>query len=112
MLYSPYSTLLKQFQADGKPTMLLQKGTLWKCITATTERALASGALLPAPTEYTFLEDSGIRFFVRVLAGLQRKDEARKKQTAASRGRSRPIPFFHLRKTLRLRTSPTRMSQS
>jgi sulfate adenylyltransferase (ADP) / ATP adenylyltransferase len=85
MLYSLYLTLLKQLQADGKPKMLLQKGTLWKCITATAKRALASGALLPAPTEYSFLEDGGIRFFVRVLAGLQRKDEAREKQKDAGR---------------------------
>ena len=62
--------------------MALQQGTLWERIRTTTERALSSGALLPAPTEYTFIEDRGVRFFIRVLAGLRRKDEARREGEA------------------------------
>jgi ATP adenylyltransferase len=64
--------------------MTLMPGTLWQSIVRTTERALRTGALLPVPTVCTFVEDGGIRFFVRVLASLRRKDEARKEQEAAS----------------------------
>src|SRR5512139_3870429 len=52
-------------------------GTLGAAVTAVTERALAAGALLPIPTNFTFLEDGGVRFLVRVLANLARKDEER-----------------------------------
>ena len=65
-------------------TMRLIKGTLLKSIERATERALRSGALRPVPTDYTFIEDGGIRFFVRVLASLRMKDEARKAQEAAT----------------------------
>jgi ATP adenylyltransferase len=69
--------------------MIVQRGTLWRGIVETTRNALASGVLLPVPTNHTFIDDSGIRFFVRVLSGLARKDEARKKQDAETkRGRS------------------------
>jgi ATP adenylyltransferase len=64
--------------------MPLKKGTLRQSIERTTENALKTGALHPVPTDYTFIEDSGIRFFVRILASLRRKDEARKQQEAAT----------------------------
>lgn len=60
--------------------MNLVKGTLWRAVLGASERALSAGALLPVPTEAAFIEDGGMRFFVRVLSGLARKDEARKKQ--------------------------------
>jgi ATP adenylyltransferase len=82
--------------------MALQKGALWKSIVTTTEQALASGALLPAQTDYTFLEDCGIRFFVRVLASLQRKDEARKKQAAGGLPGKQANPFLPPEKDLRV----------
>jgi len=74
--------------------MHLQKGTLWNCIIAATERAMASGALLPAPTSHTFVEDGGVRFFVRVLVSLQRKDEAREKQAAHGSSGKQANPFL------------------
>jgi ATP adenylyltransferase len=52
-------------------------GTLAPAVSAATARALASGSLLPIPTGCTFLEDGGVRFLVRVLANLARKDEER-----------------------------------
>ncbi len=64
--------------------MLLEKGTLRQSLERTTENALKTGALHPVPTDYAFIEDSGIRFFVRILASLRRKDEARKEQEAAT----------------------------
>ncbi len=63
-----------------KSSILLDKGTLWKKIVKTTADALATGALLPIPTNYEFIEDGGVRFFVRILANLTAKDEERKKQ--------------------------------
>ena len=60
--------------------MLLQKGTLWQQIVRVTEKALLTGALLPIPTGYEFVADSGILFLVRILSGLRLKDEARKQQ--------------------------------
>jgi ATP adenylyltransferase len=64
----------------GNSKILLQKGTLRDALMRTTEQAVRTGALLPIPTGYEFLEDAGVRFFVRVLTGLARKDEERKKQ--------------------------------
>ncbi len=80
--------------------MFLQKGTLWNCIVATTEQALAGGVLLPAPTTYTFIEDGGILFFVRVLASLLRKDEVRKKEVAVASSTKQVNPFLPPEKDL------------
>lgn len=80
--------------------MILKKGTLWQALTTTTERALGVGALLPVPTDYTFVEDRGIRFFVRILSNLERKDEARKKQEAESKTGKNANPFLPPEKEL------------
>jgi ATP adenylyltransferase len=58
----------------------LEKGTLWHSMVRTTEHALTSGALRSFPTVHAFIEDGGVRFFVRVLASLREKTEARTKQ--------------------------------
>lgn len=80
--------------------MLLQKGTLWQRLTATTEGALRCGALVPVPTGSVFIEDNGARFFVRVLSGLRRKDEARKKQDAEVKAGKAVNPFLPPEKEL------------
>jgi ATP adenylyltransferase len=82
--------------------MIFKKGTLWESIVRTTTNALQSGALLPVPTDYTFLDDSGMRFFVRVLAGLRHKDEAKKKQEAEAAAGRNANPFLHPEKELRV----------
>jgi len=74
--------------------MLLQKGTLWNRIVTTADRARASGVLLPAHTTYTFIEDGGILFFVRILASLQRKDEMRRKKIAVASSENETNPFL------------------
>jgi ATP adenylyltransferase len=53
---------------------LLSPGSLWASVVARSEHALHCGALLPLATEYGFIEQAGIRFLVRVLANLARKD--------------------------------------
>lgn len=58
----------------------LEKGSLWRGIVRTTDRALTSGALRTFPTVHAFIEDGGVRFFVRVLASLREKSMARSKQ--------------------------------
>lgn len=74
--------------------MTFQKGTLWSSLVRTTERALASGSLVPIPTNHAFLRDGGIGFFVRILSTLSRKDEAKKKQAAESRSGKPANPFL------------------
>jgi len=85
---------------DEKTGLNMEKGTLWESIVRTTKHAVSSGALLPVPTNYTFIEDGGMRFFVRILAGLRRKDEARKKQEAETRSGKQANPFLHPEKDL------------
>ncbi len=80
--------------------MKLKKGTLWDRVVKTTDQAIAAGALLPIPTDHFFIEDGGVRFFVRILASLSRKDEARKKQEAESQAGKRTNPFLPPEKEL------------
>lgn len=63
---------------EGK--LLLTPGTLWERIKQQTEYALECGALQPIPTEYEFVEQGNIRFLVRILSNLSRKEEAKKQQ--------------------------------
>ncbi len=71
-------------------------GSLAPRIGAVTARALAAGALLPVPTGQTFVEDGGVRFLVRVLANLARKDFERKERerdAAAGRPANPFLPY-------------------
>ncbi len=74
--------------------IILRDQTLWQDILRTTEQALATGALHSIPTHQEFIDDGGVRFFVRVLAGLRRKAEARKEQDAAARAGRNVDPFL------------------
>ena len=70
------------------------RGSLARRISTVTAGALASGALLPFATGCEYLEDNGVRFFVRVLANLKRKRAQRdaQEQSAAA---GRPVnPFL------------------
>jgi ATP adenylyltransferase len=71
-------------------------GSLLQSVAAVSARALAAGALLPIPTGCEFVEDGGVRFFVRVLTSLARKDEERKAQrreTAAGKPANPFLPY-------------------
>ncbi len=59
---------------------MIRKGTLWKRLQERTRSALSSGALLPIQTDYSFIEDQGIRFFMRIITGLERKDAFKKSE--------------------------------
>jgi ATP adenylyltransferase len=78
----------------------MKKGSLWGRVVATTRHALSAGILVPVPTDYTFIEERGVRFFIRVLAGLGRKDEARKKQEAEFERGKNVNPFLPPEKDL------------
>ncbi|HEY5998322.1 MAG TPA: phosphorylase [bacterium] len=70
-------------------------GTLAASVAAVTEAALASGALLPIATGVTWIEDGGVRFLVRVLTNLARKDEDRwRREKDAATGAPPVNPFL------------------
>jgi sulfate adenylyltransferase (ADP) / ATP adenylyltransferase len=53
-----------------------RKGTLWNTLVERSERALASGALMPIRTEIEVIEDEGVPFLVRAVSNLERKARA------------------------------------
>ncbi|MFP5273823.1 ATP adenylyltransferase family protein [Coleofasciculus sp.] len=61
-------------------TLTLKPGTLWSKVQKTTEHALQCGALQPIATECEFVEQDGIRFLVRIVSNLDRKDKDKKQQ--------------------------------
>ncbi len=69
-------------------------GTLWRNIKDRTEQALQSGALVPIPTDASYIEESGIRFFVRVMASLRRKDEERGQREGSRASIAPTNPFL------------------
>lgn len=58
----------------------LTPGTLWDDIQQQTRHALDCGALQPIDTQHEFLEEAGMRFLVRILANLARKEKANQTQ--------------------------------
>jgi sulfate adenylyltransferase (ADP) / ATP adenylyltransferase len=57
-------------------------GTLWEALQTATRNSLRSGALQPIVTDLTAIEQDGIRFQVRILGNVARKD-----RTAQQRGK-------------------------
>jgi sulfate adenylyltransferase (ADP) / ATP adenylyltransferase len=53
----------------------LQSGTLWPAVLRQTAHALNCGALRPIETIRTTIEDGGVRFLIRQVSSLARKDE-------------------------------------
>ncbi len=81
--------------------LLLQPGTLWTSVINSTEHALECGALLSIPTNFEFVEQDGVEFLVRVLANLERKEKAKKKQEKLSAGTAQKFnPFLPYDKDL------------
>ena len=64
----------------SKNPLVLKPGTLWAKVQERTDFALAKGALQSIPTECELLHHGGIDWLVRILANLDRKEEAKKKQ--------------------------------
>lgn len=61
-----------------------QSDSFWRKVLATTEAAIASGALQPISTQLKVLPDGGIPFGVRVVDSLNRKEAAQKKRQTQS----------------------------
>lgn len=67
-----------------------EPGRLWQKLKAQTQHGLATGALQSIETEAERIKDGGVRFLVRVLTNLSRKEKARKQQ-----GKTSPVnPFL------------------
>ena len=67
-----------------------QTGSLWQRLKAQTDYGMSTGSLQPVETTFEHIEDTGIRFVVRVLANLTRKEKAR-----AQQGKTQPQnPFL------------------
>jgi sulfate adenylyltransferase (ADP) / ATP adenylyltransferase len=76
-----------------RSAVLLKKGTLRNALASATSHALEIGALLSIPTEYAFIRDGGVRFFVRILTNLARKEEENKKQGQMGRKVNPFLPY-------------------
>ena len=66
-------------------------GTLWKRIREVSARAEFSGALQPIPTDSLVIEDGGIRFGVRIVDDLRRKQQQRARQHGVSEPPANPF---------------------
>jgi sulfate adenylyltransferase (ADP) / ATP adenylyltransferase len=73
---------------------ILEPGTLWSRVVDRTQHALQCGALLSIPTEQEFIEQGEIRFLVRILTNLTRKDVARRQQDEAQTTGKPVNPFL------------------
>jgi ATP adenylyltransferase len=74
--------------------ILLKPGTLWKRVKEQTEYALRCGALVTIPTEFEFIEQGRVRFLVRVLSNLARKDAVKQKQQTQTSSGQEFNPFL------------------
>ncbi len=80
---------------------MLEPGTLWKRTQEQTQLALEWGALQSIPTEYQFIEQDGILFFVRIVSNLARKEQAKQQQKQKSDPGGKPFnPFLPYEKEL------------
>jgi ATP adenylyltransferase len=79
----------------------LRPGTLWQAIVRRTELAIGSGALCPIETEQRFIEESGVRFVVRMVSSLARKDADKAREAEKARESGEPVnPFLPYEKVL------------
>lgn len=67
---------------------------LWQRTLARTTQALASEALRPIETSYEYVDDGGVRFLVRVVANLRRKDADRRAVDPFSLPQSKQVNPF------------------
>ncbi|MBE9142297.1 ATP adenylyltransferase family protein [Planktothrix mougeotii] len=81
-------------------TSILPLGTLWQRIITQTEYALNCGALQSIATDYDFIEEGDIRFLVRILANLARKEKAKKQQKKIEKSGKEFNPFLPYEKDL------------
>lgn len=71
--------------------MRLQPGTLWAQLQRRTDHAKRSGALRPIDTEQAMVEDAGVRFLVRQVSSLSRKDADGKRLSTQAGAAANPF---------------------
>lgn len=79
---------------EHSPEVELAPGALWSKIQQQTRHAQRCGALQPIDTRYEFLEQGGMRFLVRILANLARKEKADLAQQSQQRLGKPVNPFL------------------
>ena len=78
----------------GDSSPLLRPGTLWPALLEATRRANACGAIRPIRTVQEFIDDGGVRFLVRKVSSLARKDEDRAARQAQEAAGAPVNPFL------------------
>ncbi|MBD0267594.1 MAG: phosphorylase, partial [Cyanobacteria bacterium Co-bin8] len=77
------------------PVLLFEPGTLLAKVQHRAEQAKACSALQPIETEFDFLHQGNLRFLVRKLANLARKEQAKVAQETKSQAKGKEInPFL------------------
>lgn len=71
----------------------IEPGSLWHRIVDCSHDASRQQAIFPIPTTPAFLEQQGIRFLVRVVGNLERKDRARGSVLSASQDFNPFLPY-------------------
>ena len=74
--------------------LCLEPGTLWPAILRQTEHALRRGALRPIETTQQQIDQGGMRFIVRQVSSLARKEESRQVSKVKAGERSAGNPFL------------------
>lgn len=74
--------------------MSIQQGTLWNRIVDVSRAALEKGVLRPISTDPAYVQDEDIRFFVRVISSLERKDDERLEQAIRAVPEKKVNPFL------------------
>lgn len=69
----------------AETALWFEPGTLQAKVIERTQQAIDCGALLSLPTDYEFVEQQGVRFLVRMLLNLVRKDGAKKQENHQSK---------------------------
>jgi sulfate adenylyltransferase (ADP) / ATP adenylyltransferase len=75
-------------------------GTLWNRVIEQTQTAIACGALRSIPTDYEFIEQGNVRFLVRVLSNLVRKEAAKQQEKQNATPNAEFNPFLPYEKDL------------
>jgi len=79
----------------NSPIIHFPKGTLWQAILERTQSALACGALQCIRTDFTYVEQNGVNFLVRVAASLQRKNDEKQKRIEQKKSTGQEVnPFL------------------
>lgn len=72
----------------------IQKGRLFESVVRRSAEAAALGALKPIATDYEYVEDAGVRFYVRRIRDLKKKDKEKRKTQEADKPSAPYNPFL------------------